>query len=163
LIYESPLLALANTFFPSIQVKEVNFSYSIDKVFLDIPNLQHVNDGLIYTAVSTPYVPGTDRNLFVLHLCQSPFKLDNPFDRLKWKPPSENSIDFKLVLRFPSLPGSPNKPDLQAKPIFALHVWCGGEGAKANYEPWDTMHVSDDEWERYAVTPARLFVSRDGW
>ncbi|KAI0256658.1 mRNA capping enzyme [Lactifluus subvellereus] len=113
-----------------IQVKEVNFSYSIDKVFLDIPNLQHVNDGLIYTSVSTPYVPGTDQNI------------------LKWKPPSENSIDFKLVLRFPPLPGSANKPDLQAKPIFALHVWCGGEGAKVNYEPWDTMHVSDDEWER---------------
>ncbi|KAH9180512.1 mRNA capping enzyme [Lactarius sanguifluus] len=106
-----------------IQVKEVNFSYSIDKVFLDIPNLQHGNDGLIYTSVSTPYVPGTDRNI------------------LKWKPPSENSIDFKLVLR------SPTQPDMHAKPIFALHVWCGGEGAKATYEPWDTMYVNDDEWE----------------
>lgn len=52
-------------FFHSIQVKEVNFSYSIDKVFLDIPNLQHGNDGLIYTSVSTKYVPGTDRNMFV--------------------------------------------------------------------------------------------------
>jgi len=113
-----------------IQVKEVNFSYSIDKVFLDITNLQHGNDGLIYTSVSTPYAPGTDRNI------------------LKWKPPSENSIDFKLVLRFPSLPGSPTQPDLHAKPIFALHVWCGGEGSKASYEPWDTMHMSDDEWER---------------
>ncbi|KAI0005995.1 mRNA capping enzyme [Russula compacta] len=112
-----------------IQVKEVNFSYSIDKVFLDITNLQHDNDGLIYTSVSTPYVSGTDRNI------------------LKWKPPSENSIDFKLVLRFPPLPGSPSKPDLHAKPVFALHVWCGGEGPKVSYEPWDTMHVSDDEWE----------------
>ncbi|KAF8275056.1 mRNA capping enzyme [Lactarius quietus] len=112
-----------------IQVKEVNFSYSIDKVFLDIPNLQHGNDGLIYTSVSTRYVPGTDRNI------------------LKWKPPSENSVDFKLVLRFPPLAGSPNQPDLHAKPIFALHVWGGGEGAKATYEPWDTMHVNDDEWE----------------
>jgi len=114
-----------------IQVKEVNFSYSIDKVFSDITNLQHGNDGLIYTSVSTPYIPGTDKKL------------------LKWKPPSENSIDFKLVLRFPPLPESPNQPDLQAKPVFALHVWCGGEGAKATYEPWDTMHVSDDEWERF--------------
>ncbi|KAI0273590.1 mRNA capping enzyme [Gloeopeniophorella convolvens] len=112
-----------------IQVKEVNFSYSIDKVFLDIPNLQHGNDGLIYTAVSTPYVSGTDHNI------------------LKWKPPSENSIDFKLVLRFPSLPGQPRQADLHAKPVFALHVWCGGDGNRANYEPWDTMHVTDEEWE----------------
>ena len=49
----------------SIQVKEVNFSYSIDKVFSDITNLQHGNDGLIYTSVSTPYIPGTDKNLSV--------------------------------------------------------------------------------------------------
>ncbi|KAI0281354.1 mRNA capping enzyme [Russula aff. rugulosa BPL654] len=112
-----------------IQVKEVNCSYSIDKVFSDITTQQHGNDGLIYTSVSTPYIPGTDRNL------------------LKWKPPSENSIDFKLVLRFPPLPGSSNQPDLHAKPIFALHVWCGGEGTKATYEPWDTMHVIDEEWE----------------
>ena len=68
--------------------------------------------------------------------------------RLKWKPPSENSIDFKLVLRFPSLAGSPAQPDLHAKPIFGLYVWGGGEGAKAIYNPWDTMHVDDDEWER---------------
>jgi len=63
--------------------------------------------------------------------------------RLKWKPPSENSVDFKLVVRFPPIPGSPSKPDLHAKPIFALHAWCGGEA----YEPWDTMHVTDDEWD----------------
>ncbi|KAH9043275.1 mRNA capping enzyme [Lactarius pseudohatsudake] len=113
-----------------VQVKEVNFSYSIDKVFLDIPNLQHDNDGLIYTSVSTPYVPGTDRNMFT--------QVEAPF---------RNSIDFKLVLRFPPLAGSPPQPDMHAKPIFALHVWCGGEGAKATYEPWDTMHVNDDEWE----------------
>jgi hypothetical protein len=54
------------------------------------------------------------------------------------------------------MPESPNQPDLQAKPVFALHVWCGGEGAKATYEPWDTMHVSDDEWER-CVTTARIY------
>jgi hypothetical protein len=50
---------------PRIQLKEVNLSYSIDKVFLDITNLHHGNDGLIYTSVSGPYVPGTDRNMSV--------------------------------------------------------------------------------------------------
>jgi mRNA guanylyltransferase len=142
----------------SIQVKEVNFSYSIDKVFLDINSLQHGNDGLIYTSVSTPYVSGTDRNLSVVLFpfpFETPLMLDLPFIiRLKWKSPSENSIDFKLVLRFPPLAGSQqNQPDLHAKPVFALHVWCG-EGAKVNYEHWDTMHVSDDEWERYVASRA---------
>lgn len=87
------------------------------------------------------------------------FVLTFLFQRLKWKPPSENSIDFKLILRFPPVPGPSNQPDLHAKPIFALHVWCGGEGTKATYEPWDIMHVSDEEWERYVVTRGQFFAS----
>lgn len=48
----------------SIKVKEINFSYHVEKVFaVDIPALQHENDGLIYTCVSTPYTPGTDPNM----------------------------------------------------------------------------------------------------
>jgi mRNA guanylyltransferase len=66
--------------------------------------------------------------------------------RLKWKPPSENSIDFKLVLRFPAT--SSREPDLEQKPIFVLHVWTGGEGLAAKYEPWDILHVEDAEWEK---------------
>ena len=68
--------------------------------------------------------------------------------RLKWKPPSENSIDFKLVLRFPPSAMNPSQPDFYAKPVFALYAWKGGEGPKANYEPYDVMHVTDHEWER---------------
>lgn len=130
-------------------------------MFLDITNLQHGNDGLIYTSVSTPYAPGTDRNMsVVISLVKLHFNLTSNLNRLKWKPPSENSIDFKLVLRFPSLPGPLKQPDLHAKPVFALHVWCGGEGSKANYEPWDTMHVSDDEWERYVPSADIRFYDR---
>lgn len=77
---------------------------------------------------------------------------------LKWKPPSENSIDFKLVLRFPSLPSRPNQPDLGAKPVFALHVWNGGEGARAQYEPYDVMYVEDEEWEQYVEVLPTLFI-----
>ncbi|CDO73545.1 hypothetical protein BN946_scf185014.g15 [Trametes cinnabarina] len=113
------------------KVKDVKFSYRVEDVFnIDIPRLQHGNDGLIYTCVSTPYSPGTDQNI------------------LKWKPPSENSIDFKLVLRFPPTPGKPLVPDFQAKPVFELHVWCGDDRGKPRYELYDVMHVEDDEWER---------------
>ena len=68
----------------------------------------------------------------------------------KWKPPSENSIDFKLVLRFPEDPRRPGQPDLLAKPLFGLHVFCGG---RDKYEPFDEMYVDDDEWEKYVVYP----------
>ena len=69
------------------------------------------------------------------------------FFSLKWKPPSENSIDFKLVLRFPPTKYDLTKPDFHAKPLFLLHVWCGGEGENAKYEDYDDMYVTDDEWE----------------
>ncbi|KAG5735708.1 mRNA-capping enzyme subunit alpha [Termitomyces sp. T112] len=118
-----------------IKVKEINFSYHVDKVFaVDIPALQHGNDGLIYTCVNTPYTPGTDPNI------------------MKWKPPSENSIDFKLELRFPPLRNQPEKPDFHAKPVFLLHVWCGDERGVAKYELYDEMYVDDEEWQKLKLS-----------
>jgi mRNA guanylyltransferase len=62
---------------------------------------------------------------------------------MKWKPPSENSIDFKLVLRFPPSPTNPSAPNFRAKPLFLLQTWAGGD----RYEQYDILHVSDEEWE----------------
>ncbi|GBE82117.1 mRNA capping enzyme [Sparassis latifolia] len=122
-----------------IKVKEVQLSYHVDDVFnVDIPALQHGNDGLIYTCVNTPYVPGTDHNI------------------LKWKPPSENSIDFRLVLRFPPAPKRPTEPDFFAKPIFELHVYCGDERGSRRYEMFDVMHVEDEEWEQMKASGEQL-------
>lgn len=74
---------------------------------------------------------------------------------MKWKPPSENSIDFKLLLRFPALASDPTQPDFYAKPVFLLQVWCGGEGTNAKYEQFDVMYVSDEEWQK--CVPISLF------
>jgi len=63
---------------------------------------------------------------------------------LKWKPPSENSIDFKLTLHFPPRPSSIASPDFSALPIFKLHQWLGQD----EYEFFDTLTVSEEEWEQ---------------
>jgi mRNA guanylyltransferase len=129
-------------------------SYHLEKVFeVDIPALHHGNDGLIYTRVSAPYTPGTDRSMCVRSPTRPSITLliacvVRPF-RLKWKPPSENSIDFKLLLKFLPSATNPSQPDFFAKPVFALYAWLGGEGPRANYEPYDVMHVTDEEWEQY--------------
>ncbi|KAJ4487738.1 mRNA guanylyltransferase [Lentinula aciculospora] len=129
MIRDHPHVADSQPF--DIKVKEIRSAYNVEQVFsIDIPALQHGNDGLIYTRVNTPYSPGTDSNV------------------IKWKPPTENSIDFKLILRFPPLPSSASQPDFRAKPIFLLHVWCGDQNGVPRYEQYDEMYVDDDEWEK---------------
>jgi len=62
-------------------MKKMEFSYGLTKILeFEIPRLKHKNDGLIFTSINSPYIPGT---------CQK---------MLKWKPPHENTIDFKLTL-----------------------------------------------------------------
>ena len=74
------------------------------------------------------------------------YPMSRPVDEpsLKWKPPSENSIDFKLDVRFPPVDGDPAQPDFYAKPNFLLNTWRGGE----EYDFFDMMDVDDDEWKK---------------
>ena len=85
---------------------------------------------------------------------------DGNFLSLKWKPPSENTIDFKLRLRFP--PDATGRgPDLAVKPFFQLDQWIGRQGGgyrnrgrepgtdiEEEYEFFDWLDLSDDEWEQ---------------
>ncbi|KAJ7030059.1 mRNA capping enzyme [Mycena alexandri] len=77
---------------------------------------------------------------------------------LKCKPPSENSIDFKLVLRFPPLPEDPSHPDSHAKPVFLLHVWCGDTTRRLLYvyctlahRPSRRFKASDEQYDDHIV------------
>jgi mRNA guanylyltransferase len=70
---------------------------------------------------------------------------------IKWKPPSENTIDFKLRLHFPpDLANDPrgNVPDLTAKPFFALEEYMGNERNGDGYRYFDWLHVEDEEWDQ---------------
>ncbi|CAH7676405.1 mRNA guanylyltransferase [Phakopsora pachyrhizi] len=108
-----------------VRLKSMELAYGIDKVLnQDLPKLTHGNDGLIFTSATSPYSIGTDPKI------------------LKWKPPSENSIDFRLELRFPPLLNDQNEPDFYQKPLFVLMMNCGRDGDQY----FDMLEMSDEEW-----------------
>lgn len=110
--------------------KKQDRAYGVSQVLEHIEKLQHGHDGLIFTCAQTPYVLGTDEKI------------------LKWKPASENSIDFKLRLRFPPSPHDPDTPNFTAKPAFLLYTWLGGSAnSSSSYEFFDSMDMTDEEWE----------------
>lgn len=109
----------------------MELAHGIDKVLKEhMPNLQHGSDGLIFTCAEAPYTIGTDPRI------------------VKWKPPSENSLDFRLELRFPPDREEPSSPDFTAKPVFLLQMNCGRSAEKF----FDTMIVTDEEWEEAKAT-----------
>lgn len=106
---------------------QYSFQYTFDQV---LPNLRHGNDGLIFTCKGTRYEFGTDRHI------------------LKWKPPHENTIDFKLRLgEFPLMDpedGGDPIPDYDAMPVpITLLV----QHNKNNYEPFATLSLTPQEWD----------------
>ncbi|BDD55723.1 hypothetical protein MAP00_001211 [Monascus purpureus] len=120
-----------------VEDKSTQFSYGIEMMFRDIiPKVKkiHGNDGLIFTCRSTPYRIGTDEHI------------------LKWKPPSENTIDFRMRLEFPLLePDTDDEadgvsepyPDYDALPIFHLFVMLNA----GEYRHFGEMYVTPPEWE----------------
>lgn len=120
-----------------IEFKPMEFSYAIDKMFNEVlPKLKHGNDGLIFTCRNSPYKFGTDEKI------------------LKWKPAKENSIDFRLNLRFPIYEpdsddsddgGNDNEPrfDWDAMPEFGLSAFQGGR----QYISFAKMYMTEKEWE----------------
>src|SRR5271169_2014492 len=95
-----------------VEDKSMQFAYGIDMMFRDIlPRLAHGNDGLIFTSLDGEYICGTDPHMYIL---------DNSvtYNRLKWKPDDENSIDFRLNLIFP-LASRKNPHDITTRKPFS--------------------------------------------
>ncbi|KAJ5195259.1 mRNA capping enzyme catalytic domain-containing protein [Penicillium cinerascens] len=120
-----------------VEDKSTQFSYGIEMMFREIiPKVKkiHGNDGLIFTCRSTPYRIGTDEHI------------------LKWKPPSENTVDFRMRLEFPVLePDTDDEaegisapyPDYDAIPICHLFVMLNA----GEYRHFGEMHITPAEWE----------------
>lgn len=113
-----------------LQLKKMELPYGTEMMFRDIlPKLPHGNDGLIFTCKTTPYVAGTDPHI------------------LKWKPPHENTIDFRLHLgQFPMEEDEDGVyEDWDAKPEIELLVNHGDQGG---YQRHANLVLSDTEWEK---------------
>lgn len=117
-----------------VERKKMELAYGIEKMFKEIlPNLPHGNDGLIFTCKSTPYQFGTDQHI------------------LKWKSEEENSIDFRMVLGFPTIQPDPDDddadegpyPDYRALPEIELYV----NGDNDTDIPYGRMYMEKPEWE----------------
>jgi mRNA guanylyltransferase len=90
----------------------------------------------------------------LIHICIS--RQSPTYDRLKWKPDDENSIDFRLNLIFPP-PSTKRNPyeintrtpflDIPTGTTFQLSVWSGSINNEENYTVWGDMYVPTEDWE----------------
>jgi len=123
-----------------VAMKRMEKAYGLEMMFREVlPNLQHGNDGLVFTKRESNYTIGTDPNI------------------IKWKPPHENTIDFRLQIDlFPPLDsagaatngqhetdGHPYEPDYDACPAFTLLVNHGNR----DYRTFATLFVTSTEWD----------------
>lgn len=118
-----------------LALKRPQAPYGTEMMFKElIPKLPHGNDGLIFTCKDTGYVCGTDEHI------------------LKWKPPGENTVDFKLRLgQFPLVKDEDEGgmyEDFDAKPEISLLVFHEQRrDGTADYRPFAILHLEDEEWE----------------
>ncbi|KAF2743060.1 mRNA capping enzyme, alpha subunit [Sporormia fimetaria CBS 119925] len=124
-----------------VKEKQVYSAYNLTEMFNTIlPNLPHGNDGLVFTCKTTPYNFGTDKNI------------------LKWKPPHENTIDFKLRIgEFPPIEPEegdegPPYPDYDAVPDARLLV----QHNKGDYRVFAPLYLPASDWESMKSLNQRL-------
>ncbi|KEY74149.1 hypothetical protein S7711_00309 [Stachybotrys chartarum IBT 7711] len=121
-----------------VEMKPFQLAYGIEMMFKQVlPGLHHGNDGLIFTCRNTPYRHGTDPYI------------------LKWKPPEENTIDFRLKLSFPTVEPDEHERkegitepfvDYDSVPKSDLYVYRGDSGPN-KYEWFSEAYITEEEWE----------------
>lgn len=82
----------------SIELKKMERAYGLHLVFDQMTRLKHSSDGVIWTPVKWPYIPGTCDKL------------------LKWKPPESCTADLRISATWSK----------EHKPIYALEVLSHG-------------------------------------
>lgn len=125
----------------ALKGKKTYAAYRLEDMFSNIlPNLRHGNDGLIFTCVSTPYQFGTDRHI------------------LKWKPPHENTIDFKLRLGdFPLIDPDDGEDGLiQDYDALPSPIELLVQHNSNNYQVFATLALTNSEWETLKSLNQRL-------
>ncbi|GMM38594.1 mRNA guanylyltransferase [Saccharomycopsis crataegensis] len=106
--------------------KKMSTCSKIPRILDSLPHLPHISDGLVFTCCETPYVFETDSTL------------------LKWKPAEENTIDFRIELKFKLYKDEIEEYyDYDSKPKIELHVWKGDR----NYDYFGDLSITDHEWE----------------
>ncbi|RUS14451.1 hypothetical protein BC937DRAFT_93804 [Endogone sp. FLAS-F59071] len=83
----------------SVELKKMERCYGLHIIFDQIPKLHHASDGVVFTPVRLPYIPGTSPRLWVL----------------KWKPADQNTVDFRINVRYSN----------ERKPSYTLSVAQG--------------------------------------
>lgn len=121
-----------------LEMKEMQVAYGIEMMFREVlPKLKHGNDGLIFTCRNSEYRHGTDQNI------------------LKWKPAAENTIDFRLRLRFNTVEADEidrakgiTEPyyDYDGLPIAELWAYVG-DNRDNPYSLFDNLYITEEEWE----------------
>lgn len=128
---QNPSLNVAHMQPFRLKEKQMHQSYHLQHIFNNIlPQLKHGNDGLIFTCKDTPYKFGTDQHI------------------LKWKPPHENTIDFKLRLgEFPLIDPEDGEeglvPDYDALPS---PVQLLVQHNNNDYQHFAVLALTIDEW-----------------
>ena len=124
-----------------LKEKQMHQSYHLQHIFNNIlPQLKHGNDGLIFTCKDTRYQFGTDQHI------------------LKWKPPHENTIDFKLRLGdFPTIDPEDGEegpiPDYEALPA---PVQLLVQHNNNDYRPFAILSLTPAEWNIMKSLKQRL-------
>lgn len=122
-----------------VEMKPFQLGYGVEMMFKQVlPSLKHGNDGLIFTCRNTAYKHGTDPHI------------------LKWKPPEENTIDFRLRLTFPLVePDEEERQegideafvDYDSVPKTELMIYKGDSGPD-KYEVFEEeLYLTEEEWE----------------